>query len=103
MSIRDLTPFPHPLSSLLFTTYLYISVPPSTPVAFIMATKTLARWAVNLKTIPTSTLRAALRSLYNYIGCTIGGSGHPTVRKAYTALAPLFIRSTQFQSSRHHL
>lgn len=55
-----------------------------------MATKTLARWAVNLKTIPTSTRRAALRSLYNYIGCTIGGSGHPTVRKAYTALAPLF-------------
>lgn len=55
-----------------------------------MATKTLARWAVNLKTIPTSTRHAALRSLYNYIGCTIGGSGHPTVKKAYTALAPLF-------------
>lgn len=55
-----------------------------------MATKTLARWAVNLKTIPTETRHAALRSLYNYIGCAIGGSGHPTVAKAYTALMPLF-------------
>jgi len=55
-----------------------------------MATKALALWAVNLKTVPTSTRHAALRSLYNYIGCVIGGSGHPTVKKAYTALAPLF-------------
>lgn len=59
-----------------------------------MATKTLVHWAVNLKTIPTETRHAALRSLYNYIGCAIGGSGHPTVTKAYTALAPLFGQSS---------
>lgn len=55
-----------------------------------MATTTLAHWAVNLKTIPDNTRHAALRSLYNYIGCAIGGSNHPTVAKAHKALAPLF-------------
>ena len=39
-----------------------------------MATETLARWVVNLKTIPTKTGHAALRSLDNYVGCAIGGS-----------------------------
>lgn len=55
-----------------------------------MATKRLADWAVNLTEIPASTRTAAVRSLYNYIGCAIGGSNHPTVAKAYTALEPLF-------------
>ena len=59
-----------------------------------MATKTLARWAVNLKELPPSTRKAAVRSLYNYIGCNIGGSNHPTVAKAHKALAPLFGRET---------
>lgn len=59
-----------------------------------MATKTLAHWAVDLETIPSSTRKAAVRSLYNYIGCAIGGSNHPTVEKAHTALEPLFGRST---------
>lgn len=59
-----------------------------------MATKTLADWAVNLQTIPASTHKAAVRSLYNYIGCTIGGSNHPTVSKAHKALEPLFGRPT---------
>jgi len=59
-----------------------------------MATKKLASWAVNLKTIPDSTRKAAVRSLYNYIGCAIGGSNHPTVTKAHKALEPLFGRST---------
>jgi aconitate decarboxylase len=75
---------------LLSTKNLHVSVSPSTSATFIMATKSLACWAVNLTTIPTTTRHAALRSLYNYIGCAIGGSGHPTVTKAYTALAPLF-------------
>lgn len=59
-----------------------------------MATKALARWAVNLSTVPPSTRRAALQSLYNYIGCAIGGSNHPTVTKAHTALSPFFGRTT---------
>jgi len=37
---------------------------------------------------------AALRSLYNYIGCTIGGSNHAAVTKAHDALSPFFGPST---------
>lgn len=61
-----------------------------------MATKALASWAVSLNpsTLPSSVKHAALRSVYNYIGCTIGGSNHPTVSKAYEALSPLFGRET---------
>ena len=59
-----------------------------------MATKKLATWAVNLETISESTRKAAVRSLYNYIGCAIGGSNHPTVAKAHKALEPLFGRPT---------
>ncbi|KAM0715703.1 hypothetical protein Q7P37_009203 [Cladosporium fusiforme] len=57
-----------------------------------MATQTIANWATNLtpKQIPQSALHAAQRSLYNYIGCTIGGSNHPTVSKAHAALSPFF-------------
>lgn len=59
-----------------------------------MATKKLANWAVELDTIPNPTREAAIRSLYNYIGCAIGGSNHPTVTKAHKALEPLFGRAT---------
>lgn len=61
-----------------------------------MATKALARWAVNLEpsSVPSSVRKAAERSLYNYIGCAIGGSNHPTVSKAHAALKPLFGPST---------
>ncbi|KAK5171245.1 uncharacterized protein LTR77_004389 [Saxophila tyrrhenica] len=61
-----------------------------------MATKSLASWAVNLQpsSLPTSVKQAALRSLYNYIGCAIGGSDHPTVTKAYNALSPFFGKET---------
>jgi aconitate decarboxylase len=59
-----------------------------------MATKTLSHWAVNLSSIPASTRAAALRSLYNYVGCTIGGSNHPTVAKAHKALTPFFGNAT---------
>jgi aconitate decarboxylase len=57
-----------------------------------MATKSLASWVVNLDSpsIPASVKQAALRSLYNYIGCAIGGSNHPAVTKAYDALSPFF-------------
>ncbi|KAK4575405.1 hypothetical protein LTR86_001259 [Recurvomyces mirabilis] len=61
-----------------------------------MATKALAAWAVNLtpSSIPASVQQAAKRSLYNYIGCAIGGSNHPTVAKAHDALEPFFGRPT---------
>ena len=57
-----------------------------------MATKALAHWACELKPskLPASVKKAAARSLYNYIGCTIGGSNHPTVSKAHSALSPFF-------------
>ena len=57
-----------------------------------MATRSLASWAVTLdpSSLPDSVKTAALRSLYNYIGCTIGGSNHPAVTKASDALSPFF-------------
>ncbi|KAK5138266.1 hypothetical protein LTR08_003327 [Meristemomyces frigidus] len=57
-----------------------------------MATKHLAHWATSLtpSSIPASVQLAALRSLYNYVGCAIGGSNHGTVAKAYDALSPFF-------------
>lgn len=59
-----------------------------------MATKQLAHWAVSLAAIPSTTRTAALMSLYNYIGCAIGGSNHPTVTKAHKALSPFFGKAT---------
>ncbi|KAK3072869.1 hypothetical protein LTR53_006055, partial [Teratosphaeriaceae sp. CCFEE 6253] len=61
-----------------------------------MATKTLAAWATALTvaSLPVSVKKAAVRSLYNYIGCAIGGSSHPTVSKAQSALAPFFGKAT---------
>ena len=57
-----------------------------------MATKSIAAWAVSLesKSLPDTVQQAALRSLYNYVGCAIGGSNHPAVTKAYDALSPFF-------------
>jgi aconitate decarboxylase len=59
-----------------------------------MATQTLATWATNLTNLPPSTHKAAQRSLYNYIGCTLAGSNHPTTFRAHKALSPLFGRPT---------
>lgn len=59
-----------------------------------MATQALARWAVGLNSIPSSVRHDALRSLYNYLGCAIGGSNHPTVTKAHSALNPFFGKAT---------
>jgi len=57
-----------------------------------MATQSLAKWATGLSSssLPQGVRQAALRSLYNYIGCTIGGSNHPAVAKAHSALSPFF-------------
>ncbi|GAB1744387.1 hypothetical protein NU219Hw_g1665t1 [Hortaea werneckii] len=57
-----------------------------------MATKTLAAWACHLNpgTLPLTAKHAAVRSLYNYLGCAIGGSHHPAVEKAYATFEPFF-------------
>lgn len=57
-----------------------------------MATQKLADWACMLdaESLPAPVKKAAARSLYNYIGCAIGGSNYPTVTKAHTALSPFF-------------
>ncbi|GAB1731276.1 hypothetical protein NU195Hw_g4245t1 [Hortaea werneckii] len=57
-----------------------------------MATKNLAAWACHLNpgTLPSTVKHAAVRSLYNYMGCAIGGSRHPAVEKAYTTFEPFF-------------
>ena len=59
-----------------------------------MATRKLAHWAVSLNSVPSTVRTAAIRSLYNYIGCAIGGSNHPTVAKAHSALHPFFGSAT---------
>ncbi|KAI6796352.1 hypothetical protein KC363_g6160 [Hortaea werneckii] len=57
-----------------------------------MATKNLAAWACHLNPgdIPSTVKHAAVRSLYNYLGCAIGGSRHPAVEKAYATFEPFF-------------
>ena len=64
--------------------------------ALEMATKTIAAWAANLQpsAIPSTVQKAASRSLYNYIGCTIGGSQHPTVLKVQESLSEYFGKPT---------
>ena len=61
-----------------------------------MATHALAEWAVNLSysSLPPDVIRAAVRSFYNYAGCAIGGSNHPTATTAREALTPFFGAST---------
>jgi aconitate decarboxylase len=57
-----------------------------------MSTLRLAEWSISLEysSLPQSVIKAAQRSLYNYIGCTLGGSDHPTTQIALRALRPLF-------------
>jgi aconitate decarboxylase len=61
-----------------------------------MATKAIASWAVSLEasSLPATVKTAAIRSLYNYIGCAIGGSDHSAVTKAHKALSPFFGKET---------
>jgi aconitate decarboxylase len=57
-----------------------------------MATANVANWAVNLEysDLPTKVVQAAVRSFYNWAGCTIGGSQHPAATIAYNSLSPFF-------------
>ena len=54
-----------------------------------MATQKLATWSTNLDyaSLPKEVIDAAIRSFYNWAGCTVGGSNHPATTKARTALA----------------
>ncbi|KAJ6110489.1 hypothetical protein N7486_002724 [Penicillium sp. IBT 16267x] len=54
-----------------------------------MATQTLANWSVNLTyaSLPSEVKSAAIRSFYNWAGCTVGGSAHPATSIARKALA----------------
>ncbi|KAJ6022246.1 hypothetical protein N7540_007750 [Penicillium herquei] len=54
-----------------------------------MATEALATWTTNLtfSTLPPEVKTAAIRSFYNWAGCTVGGSAHPATSIARKALA----------------
>ncbi|KAF5644904.1 immune-responsive 1 [Fusarium sp. NRRL 52700] len=57
-----------------------------------MATRRLANWSHNLQysDLPEDVIRAANRSFYNWIGCTIAGSQHEATKIAYQTLSPFF-------------
>ncbi|KAJ5786140.1 uncharacterized protein N7503_011352 [Penicillium pulvis] len=54
-----------------------------------MATLALAKWSVSLNytSLPSEVRTAAVRSFYNWAGCTVGGSAHPATSIARKALA----------------
>ncbi|KAG8670406.1 hypothetical protein FPOAC1_009820 [Fusarium poae] len=57
-----------------------------------MATRRLATWSHNLQysDLPEDVVRAAIRSFYNWVGCTIAGSRHEATNIAYQTLSPFF-------------
>ncbi|KAK4939853.1 hypothetical protein LTR10_019920 [Elasticomyces elasticus] len=61
-----------------------------------MATQRLASWATSLQyaDLPPQVKQAAIRSLYNWTGCALGGSNHQTTTKALKALSPFFGKPT---------
>ncbi|OQU96116.1 hypothetical protein CLAIMM_02247 [Cladophialophora immunda] len=61
-----------------------------------MATLRLAAWSTSLQSsdLPAAVSQAAVRSFYNWTGCALGGSNHPTTTTALEALAPFFGKPT---------
>ena len=61
-----------------------------------MATLRIAEWSTSLThaSLPQPVISAALRSFYNWLGCALGGSNHPTTTTAIKALSPLFGKET---------
>ncbi|CVL02605.1 related to immune-responsive protein 1 [Fusarium mangiferae] len=57
-----------------------------------MATRRLATWSHNLQysDLPEEVTRAAVRSFYNWVGCTIAGSQHEATQIAYQTMSPFF-------------
>lgn len=74
-----------------FDSWLFFDTSPD-PVLPKMATNHIATWSHNLQytDIPSSVIRAAVQSFYNWFGCSIGGSAHPAATIAYDALRPFF-------------
>src|SRR3954471_21239920 len=62
-----------------------LNAPPETEV-----TRTLASWMVGSRgaDIPYAVRREAVRSLLNWVGCTVGGARHEAVESALQALNP---------------
>lgn len=52
-----------------------------------MSTHTLATWIASTTSLPSPVALAAQRSLYNYVGCAIGGSTHEAISIAIKALS----------------
>ncbi|KAK1522452.1 uncharacterized protein CCOS01_10164 [Colletotrichum costaricense] len=61
-----------------------------------MATLSTATWIASLtyNDLPQGVKEAAVRSFYNWVGCAIGGSSHPTTLTATKALSPFFGKET---------
>ncbi|KAJ6627031.1 MmgE/PrpD family protein [Mycena sp. CBHHK59/15] len=61
-----------------------------------MATERVAHWAVNLSysSLPPEVVQSAVQAFYNWAGCALGGSAHPTTTRAHDALAPFFGQPT---------
>lgn len=57
-----------------------------------MATQIAANWAALLSysSLPPEIVQAAIRSFYNWAGCTVGGSGHPATTIALKFLTRFF-------------
>jgi 2-methylcitrate dehydratase PrpD len=52
------------------------------------ATKTIADYALDVRSLPDTVTHEGLRSFVNIVGCTIGGSRHAAVETTWTALKP---------------
>ena len=61
------------------------AAPPPPPV-----TRILARYLVNARVedLPAAVRREGVRTLFNWVGCAVGGSRHETLDKAIAALGP---------------
>lgn len=61
-----------------------------------MATVRLAAWSTDLEysSLPDPVIQAASRSFYNWLGCALGGSNHPTTITAIKALSSFFGKPT---------
>lgn len=57
-----------------------------------MTTQSLATWTSNLTytSLPPSVIQSAIRSFYNWTGCTVGGSAHPATTIAHDSLCAFF-------------
>ena len=61
-----------------------------------MATLRLAEWSTSLTypELAPAVVDATVRSIYNWLGCALGGSNHPTTTTALRALSPFFGKET---------